>query len=118
MCFMLFLGMSNLFSQEYHPTEVAIQKLKEKKIEVLQTISDLEGNKNMDYYKAVSSSRIINQMLADFRSGATTAQVAVGNKTSMKLNEAQSIKPMFPDSTGKFGTNWINEEIISVLIIK
>ena len=65
--------------------------------------------------KAKATKKLVESMLRDFRSGKSTEEVAELNNTSMQLNQAQSIKPLFADSSGKVGTNWINEELLVLL---
>ena len=69
----------------------------------------------MSYFKAVASQKIIDAMLGDFKEGKSVEEVAIENSATMKMNHVQIVKPMFPDSNGRYGTNWINEELLVLL---
>lgn len=115
LCFFLFAAVTASFAQDYLPMEEAIDNLQAKRTESLVFISNFNGPKNMDYMKAVATKKIIENMFADFRSGKTVEEVAAIHSGQMQMNQVQSIKPLFPDSSGKYGTNWISEEIISLV---
>lgn len=118
LCLFLFVGMSTSYAQDYLSTEDAVAALVEKNTEAAQYIADNQGNKTMDYYKAVATVRVIGKMIGDFKSGKSTQEVALANSESYKANKVRSVKPLFPDSNGKYGTNWINEDILVLLETK
>ncbi len=112
--FFLFLALVS-FAQDYETPEVAIERLKEKRAEVIEIIINQENDKTMSYFKAVASQKIIDAMLGDFKEGKSVEEVANENSATMKMNHVQVVKPMFPDSNGRYGTNWINEELLVLL---
>ena len=102
-------------AQVYLSTEAAVAALIEKNSEATEIIVEYQDNKNMDYYKAVATTQIIKSLIGQFKAGSSTAEVAENNSKSVPLNKVQRVTPMFPDSNGKYGSNWINEEILSLL---
>lgn len=112
--FFLLLGLAS-FAQDYETPELAIERLKEKRAEVIEIIINQENDKTMSYFKAVASQKIIDAMLGDFKEGKSVEEVAIENSATMKMNHVQIVKPMFPDSNGRYGTNWINEELLVLL---
>ncbi len=102
-------------AQVYLSTEAAVAALIEKNSEATEIIVEFQDNKNMDYYKAVATTQIIKSLIGQFKAGSSTAEVAENNSKSVPLNKVQRVTPMFPDSNGKYGSNWINEEILSLL---
>ncbi len=112
--FFLLLGLVS-FAQDYETPELAIERLKEKRAEVIEIIINQENDKTMSYFKAVASQKIIDAMLGDFKEGKSVEEVAIENSATMKMNHVQIVKPMFPDSNGRYGTNWINEELLVLL---
>lgn len=114
--FILLATLGNVVSaQEYLPTKEAIAALIEKNSEATKIIVEFQDNKNMDYYKAVATTKIIKGLVSQLKSGKTTEEVVENNSKSVSLNKFQRVTPMFPDSNGKYGSNWINEEILSLL---
>lgn len=115
-CFFLFLGLTNTSAQEYIPEQEAIEAIAEKYAEVSSLLDNWTGDKTMDYYKAVSSKQLLSEMSLAFKQGKSTKEVAILSDSTMSKDKFQRIKPMFPDSNGKVGTRWIDEEIIVLLI--
>jgi len=95
---------SAIHAQSYLSTEDAIAALIEKNSEATQIIVEFQNNKNMEYYKAVATTRIIKSLVGQFKQGKSTAEVATQNNQSIPLNKAQRVTPMFPDSNGKYGS--------------
>ncbi len=102
-------------AQEYVSTKDAVILLNEKKSEANEIIILYQNDKNMEYFKAVSTVQIINGLLGQLKAGASTEAVAKNNTKSIEINKVQRVTPLFPDSTGKYGSNWVNEEILSLL---
>lgn len=116
MCLFLYLGTSiTITAQEYLPKEQAIEILKETLVDVNAEIEALENNKNMDYFKALSKKKLIKKMFSGFRSGKSTEQVALEVNPKNNVGTVQRIVPLFADSNGKVGTNWIDEELVSLM---
>ncbi len=115
-CFCLFLGLTSLSAQEYYPAEEAVTIITQEYSEVNTLINEWSGDKTMAYYKAVSKRQLLSEMIMGFKRGQTTQEVAEASSSTHSKDKAQKIKPMFPDSKGKVGTNWINEEVIILLI--
>ena len=107
-----------LNAQEYNSKDLVFAKLLELRVDANQTIVDLEDNKDMTYYKAVAAKDIINSLIGQLKTDKSVEEVFNDNSHSIALNKVQRIKPLFPDSNGKYGSNWINEEILDVFIVK
>lgn len=114
-CFFLFLGLANSSAQEYLKADEAVIVVAEEYTTVSVMISEWSGDKTMEYYKAVSKRQLLGEMIMKFKQGKSTEDVANGSNSTLSKDKAQKIKPMFPDSNGKVGTNWIDEEVISLL---
>ena len=116
-CFFLFLGLTNSSAQEYLPAEEALAIIAEEYVVVGKILNDWSDSKTMEYYKIVSKRQLLGEMIMGFKQGKSTEEVALASGSTHTKHKAQKIKPMFPDSNGKVGTNWINEEV-SVLLYK
>lgn len=112
--FFLFLGLSS-FAQDYETPEVAIERLKTKRAELIEIIVSQENDRTMDYYKAIAAQKIVDAMLGGLKAGKSIEEVANENSAIVKMNQAQVVKPLFPDSNGRYGTKWIDEEILVLL---
>lgn len=115
LCFFLFTAIATISAQDYLNTDEAIENLQEKRAETILFINNFTGPKTMEYMKAVATKKIIENIFNDMKSGKTVQEVAELHSGEMKFNQLQSVKPLFPDSSGKYGTNWISEEIISLI---
>lgn len=104
-----------LDAQQYLSKDDALIALHGKSVTVSGIIAQ-QNKKDLNYYKAIATKKIIRQMMDAFRDGKSTEEVVTSYSTDLKINSVQTIRPLFPDSTGKYGTNWINEEIIVLLI--
>jgi len=111
----LFIGLSSAFAQEYLPPSQAVDVLTVEYKTVVEYINDWTGEKTMDYYKAVSKKQLLSEMILGFKQGLTTEEVEKVSDSTMSKDKFQKVKPMFPDSNGKVGTNWINEELLILL---
>ena len=107
-----------LNAQDFLPKDEVMAELLELRSDANQTIEDLEDDRNMTYYKAVATKDIVNSLLVQLKSSATVEEVFNENSHTIKLNKVQKIRPLFPDSKGKYGSNWINEEILDLFIVK
>jgi hypothetical protein len=118
--FLILLGSIGnvLNAQEYHSKEAVFEKLSELKVEANETIAELENDKDMTYYKAVATVDIIDGLVEQLDSNKTVEEVFNENNSTITINKVQRIKPLFPDSNGKYGSKWINEEILDVFIVK
>lgn len=115
LCFFLAATITTVSAQNYLSTDDALQKLHSKSVEVSEIISS-SAEKDMAYYKAVATKKIIKEMIMDFKTGKSTAEVAeLHSVADLKVNGVQKVRPFFPDSNGRYGTKWINEEIIILL---
>ena len=104
-------------AQEYLGEKDAIEALLIKSNEADDIIAEFQDNKNMEYYKAVATKKIIKSLIGEFKIGKSTQEVAEQNSKAIPINKVQRITPLFPDSTVKYGSTWIQEEIL-VLMIK
>ena len=116
-CFFLLAGMASSFAQEqYLPTSEAFANILSENENVSSAIAEWSGPKTMEYYKLVAKKSILSDLALGLKKGETVEQVAIASSSTSTKNSLQKMKPLFPDSNGKVGTNWITEEIVVLLV--
>ena len=115
--FFLIAGIASSYGQEeYLPSAEAFANIVTEATSVTSAIDEWSGPKTMEYYKLVAKKSILRDMAVGIKQGQTVEQVAIASNSTSGKNSLQRVKPLFPDSNGKVGTNWITEEVVIILI--